>query len=79
MAGHARAAVLFDIDGTLVDTTYLHTVAWWRTCCGPWPGSASQWCSPHRPRNAGAVATYRDPADLHAALGDSAIARLGHR
>jgi HAD superfamily hydrolase (TIGR01509 family) len=24
-----RAAALFDVDGTLVDTTYLHTVAWW--------------------------------------------------
>ncbi|HZT66839.1 MAG TPA: HAD family hydrolase [Acidimicrobiales bacterium] len=23
-------AVLFDVDGTLVDTTYLHTLAWWR-------------------------------------------------
>lgn len=23
-------AVLFDIDGTLVDTNYLHTLAWWR-------------------------------------------------
>lgn len=23
-------AVCFDLDGTLVDTTYLHTVAWWR-------------------------------------------------
>lgn len=23
-------AVLFDLDGTLVDTTYLHTLAWWR-------------------------------------------------
>jgi len=22
--------VLFDIDGTLVDTTYLHTVCWWQ-------------------------------------------------
>jgi HAD superfamily hydrolase (TIGR01509 family) len=22
-------AVLFDVDGTLVDTTYLHTVSWW--------------------------------------------------
>lgn len=22
--------VLFDVDGTLVDTTYLHTLAWWR-------------------------------------------------
>lgn len=23
-------AVLFDVDGTLVDTTYLHTVCWWQ-------------------------------------------------
>jgi phosphoglycolate phosphatase-like HAD superfamily hydrolase len=23
------SAVLFDVDGTLVDTTYLHTVTWW--------------------------------------------------
>jgi HAD superfamily hydrolase (TIGR01509 family) len=25
----SRAGVLFDVDGTLVDTTYLHAVAWW--------------------------------------------------
>ncbi len=25
-----RPAVLFDVDGTLVDTNYLHTVAWWQ-------------------------------------------------
>jgi HAD superfamily hydrolase (TIGR01509 family) len=24
-------AVVFDLDGTLVDTTYLHALAWWRT------------------------------------------------
>jgi HAD superfamily hydrolase (TIGR01509 family) len=24
-----RRGVLFDVDGTLVDTTYLHTVCWW--------------------------------------------------
>ena len=24
-----RAGVLFDLDGTLVDTTYIHTVCWW--------------------------------------------------
>ncbi|MFE9693365.1 HAD family hydrolase [Micromonospora sp. NPDC005806] len=24
-----RCGVLFDVDGTLVDTTYLHTVSWW--------------------------------------------------
>ena len=27
--GRPPAAVLFDVDGTLVDTVYLHTVAWW--------------------------------------------------
>jgi len=25
----SKAGILFDVDGTLVDTTYLHTVAWW--------------------------------------------------
>jgi HAD superfamily hydrolase (TIGR01509 family) len=25
-----RGAVLFDIDGTLVDSAYLHTIAWWQ-------------------------------------------------
>ena len=25
-----RPAVLFDVDGTLVDTNWFHTVAWWR-------------------------------------------------
>ncbi len=24
-----RAAVLFDVDGTLLDTNYLHVLAWW--------------------------------------------------
>lgn len=24
-----RSGVLFDVDGTLVDTNYLHVVAWW--------------------------------------------------
>jgi HAD superfamily hydrolase (TIGR01509 family) len=27
--GAGLRAVLFDVDGTLVDTNYLHTVAWW--------------------------------------------------
>jgi HAD superfamily hydrolase (TIGR01509 family) len=30
MAQSARRGVLFDVDGTLVDTTYLHTVSWWQ-------------------------------------------------
>jgi HAD superfamily hydrolase (TIGR01509 family) len=25
-----RRAVLFDVDGTLVDSSYIHTVAWWQ-------------------------------------------------
>lgn len=25
-----KAAVLFDVDGTLVDSVYLHTLAWWQ-------------------------------------------------
>ncbi|MBQ1030977.1 HAD family hydrolase [Micromonospora sp. C97] len=29
MATDRLAGVLFDVDGTLVDTTYLHTVSWW--------------------------------------------------
>lgn len=31
--GH-RAAVLFDVDGTLVDSSYLHTMAWWHAFRG---------------------------------------------
>jgi HAD superfamily hydrolase (TIGR01509 family) len=26
----ARVGVLFDVDGTLVDSTYIHTVCWWQ-------------------------------------------------
>ncbi|MFG1799713.1 HAD family hydrolase [Micromonospora carbonacea] len=29
MATDTQRGVLFDVDGTLVDTTYLHTVCWW--------------------------------------------------
>ncbi|WP_328912149.1 MULTISPECIES: HAD family hydrolase [unclassified Streptomyces] len=29
MAAGKDSAVLFDVDGTLMDTVYLHTVAWW--------------------------------------------------
>ncbi|AXO37532.1 HAD family hydrolase [Micromonospora sp. B006] len=29
MTDDKRRGVLFDADGTLVDTTYLHTVSWW--------------------------------------------------
>jgi HAD superfamily hydrolase (TIGR01509 family) len=38
LSARRRAGVLFDMDGTLVDTNYLHTVAWWRAFCdaGEW-------------------------------------------
>lgn len=29
-AGRRKAAVVFDVDGTLVDSTYFHTLAWWQ-------------------------------------------------
>jgi HAD superfamily hydrolase (TIGR01549 family) len=29
MTGEPRRAVLYDVDGTLVDSSYLHVVAWW--------------------------------------------------
>src|SRR5437868_3940963 len=29
MAARDLTGVLFDVDGTLVDTTYLHAVTWW--------------------------------------------------
>jgi HAD superfamily hydrolase (TIGR01509 family) len=29
-SGQPEAAVLFDVDGTLVDSSYLHTLAWWQ-------------------------------------------------
>ncbi|HEY3844009.1 MAG TPA: HAD family hydrolase [Acidimicrobiales bacterium] len=30
----SRAAVFFDLDGTLLDTNYLHTFAWWKALDG---------------------------------------------
>lgn len=29
-ARERQAAVLFDVDGTLVDSSYIHTLAWWQ-------------------------------------------------
>jgi HAD superfamily hydrolase (TIGR01509 family) len=29
----SKPGILFDVDGTLVDTTYLHTVSWWEALC----------------------------------------------
>lgn len=38
MTRHLRPGVLFDVDGTLVDTNYLHALAWSRALrdCGEW-------------------------------------------
>ncbi len=30
MTDSLRPGILFDVDGTLLDTNYLHTIAWWR-------------------------------------------------
>jgi HAD superfamily hydrolase (TIGR01509 family) len=32
MTDPTSAGVLFDVDGTLLDTNYLHVLAWWRAC-----------------------------------------------
>lgn len=42
-----RGAVLFDVDGTLLDTAYLHTLAWWqafRQHQHDVPMAAIHWC-----------------------------------
>jgi len=41
--GSVPAAVLFDVDGTLLDTNYLHVLAWSRALreCGEWASMAS--------------------------------------
>jgi len=38
VTGELRPGVLFDVDGTLVDTNYLHTLAWSRALhdAGEW-------------------------------------------
>jgi HAD superfamily hydrolase (TIGR01509 family) len=33
VAAVTASAVFFDLDGTLVDTVWFHTVAWWRALC----------------------------------------------
>ena len=36
---------MFDVDGTLVDTNYLRTVAWWEAFAQA--GSTCRWCGEH--------------------------------
>lgn len=42
MTGSGRPGVLFDLDGTLVDTNYLHTLAWARALA-----DAGEWAPMH--------------------------------
>jgi len=61
-------AVLFDVDGTLVDTNYLHVVCWWEAFGQA--GFDVPMAGIHR---AGAAAVYDAPADLLASLPDSIL------
>ena len=49
--------VLFDVDGTLVDTNYLHAVAWWQSFrrFGHDVPMATRSAARHRPRRGGAA------------------------
>ncbi|MGD9483873.1 HAD family hydrolase [Streptomyces sp. TRM70308] len=64
-------AALFDVDGTLVDTNYLHTVAWWEAFRQA--GHPVPMADVHRTVGMGAD---RLPAHL---LGDALDARVGDR
>jgi beta-phosphoglucomutase-like phosphatase (HAD superfamily) len=50
-------AVIFDLDGTLVDTVYGHTLAWQRV-----------FAEAGRPVQAGAYRVYGSPAELLASI-----------
>jgi beta-phosphoglucomutase-like phosphatase (HAD superfamily) len=55
-------ALIFDLDGTLVDTVYAHVFAWLSGGYGEDELS-----------RAGAFRVYRDPADLHWSLDELGI------
>jgi hypothetical protein len=68
------AAVLFDVDGTLVDTNYLHAVTWWQAfgqagyhllmAAVPCIGLLSGGIGREELIGAGAVQIYDGPQDL---------------
>jgi beta-phosphoglucomutase-like phosphatase (HAD superfamily) len=75
------AAVLFDVDGTLVDSNYLHAVCWWEAftqaghdvpmaCIALLSGGISR----AELLAAGAAEVYEGPAELLAALPESLLA-----
>ena len=53
-------ALIFDLDGTLVDTVYAHVFAWQRALTGGYGEDEL--------RAAGAFRVYRDAAELHASV-----------
>ena len=55
-------ALIFDLDGTLVDTVYAHVFAWQRGGYGE-----------EELTTAGAFRVYRDPAELHRSLDELGI------
>src|SRR5258708_7171539 len=76
-----RPGVLFDVDGTLLDTNYLHVLAWWQAFCDSGHGPAPMERI-HRPLAAGTRADGLDAARtvvVGGAGGDVAAARKAHR
>ena len=69
-----NAGVLFDIDGTLLDTNYLHVLAWWQAFRDNDHPVLSGGIG--RDELRGATARYDDPAALLAALDSSPLADL---
>jgi len=55
------SGLLFDIDGTLVDTTYLHALAWWRGLADC--GEQVDFSRVHRMIGAGSSVLLRELAD----------------
>lgn len=77
--GESRAAAVFDVDGTLVDSGYLHTLAWWEALRGF--GHTVPMARIQRRigmgtgmlLDAGAVAAYQDTTELLAELDESVL------
>lgn len=62
--------LLFDVDGTLVDTSDLHALAWYRAAV------ESGGFSRHEVSEAGAIHVYRDVAEMLSQLRTGPVANL---
>jgi len=73
-----RPAVLFDVDGTLLDTNYLHVLAWWQAIVDTRPsiGLTCGGIGAAELREAGADAVHADPAELLERFDASPLARI---